>query len=91
MLISYSDRSGTIETIYTYEEWPKEYNHLETKQRTRQRIEHLYYIKPCILGGIMVACGILVPFVLDGDATISLFALPFGIFLMATWEKVMLF
>lgn len=45
MSIIYSNGSEAIETVYTYEEWLKEYNRWETKQRIRQRTEHLYYIK----------------------------------------------
>ena len=35
--------------------------------------------------------GIIAPFILDGDATISLFAFPIGIFLLLTKERVMIF
>ena len=91
MSIIYSIGSEAIETVYTYEEWLKEYNRRETKQRIRQRTEHLYYIKQCLSGTIMAAIGIIAPFVLDGDITASLFALPLGMFLMMTKEKVMTF
>ena len=87
----YNIGSEAIETVYTYEEWPKEYNRRETKQRIRQRTEHLYYMKQRISGAIMAAIGIITPFLLDGDATISLLALPLGIFLLLTQEKVMTF
>lgn len=91
MLIAYSNGSEAIETVYTYEEWLKEYNRRETKRRIRQRTEHLYYMKQRISGAIMAAIGIVTPFLLDGDATFSLVALPLGIFLMITREKVMTF
>ena len=91
MMISYNSGSEAIETVYTYEEWLKEYNRRETKRRIRQRTEHLYYMKQRISGAIMAAIGIITPFVLDGDATFSLFALPLGIFLLLTQEKVMTF
>lgn len=91
MMITYSGGSEAIETVYTYEEWLKEYNRRNTNRRIRQRTEHVYYIKQRISGAIMAAIGIVTPFLLDGDATISLFALPFGIFLMLTKEKVMTF
>ena len=87
----YNIGSEAIETVYTYEEWPKEYNRRETKQRIRQRTEHLYYMKQRISGTIMAAIGIVSPFILDGDATFSLIALPLGIFLLLTQEKVMIF
>ena len=87
----YNIGSEAIETVYTYEEWFKEYNRRETKRRIRQRTEHLYYMKQRISGAIMAAIGIITPFLLDGDATISLLALPLGIFLLLTQEKVMTF
>lgn len=87
----YSIGSEAIETVYTYEEWLKEYNRRETQRRIRQRTERLYYMKQRISGAIMTAIGIVTPFVLDGDTTFSLVALPLGIFLMMTQEKVMTF
>ncbi len=90
MLPAYN-RPEAIETVYTYEEWLKEYNRRETKGRIRQRTEHLYYIKQKLSGLVMVAIGIITPLVAEGDATFLLFALPLGIFLIFTKEKVMMF
>ncbi len=87
----YSIGSEAIETVYTYEEWLKEYNRRETQRRIRQRTERLYYMKQRLSGVIMTVIGIIMPFVLDGDATFSLVAFPLGIFLLLTWEKVMTF
>ncbi len=83
--------SEVIETVYTYDEWLKEYNRRETQRRIRQRTEQLYYIKQKLSGMVMAAVGIIAPFILGGDATVSLFALPLGIFLMLTKERVMRF
>lgn len=91
MMITYNTGSEAIETVYTYEEWLKEYNRRETKRRIRQRTEHLYYMKQRLSGAIMTVMGIITPFILDGDATFSLVALPLGIFLLLTKEKVMIF
>lgn len=91
MMITYSSGSETIETVYTYEEWLKEYNRREIKRRIKQRTEHLYYIKQRLSGAMMVTIGIITPFVLDGDATFSFVTLPLGIFLLLTREKVMTF
>lgn len=91
MRIIYNIGSEAIETVCTYEEWLKEYNRRETKQRIRQRTEHLYYMKQRISGAIMAAIGIVSPFILDGDATFSLVALPLGVFLLLTQEKIMVF
>lgn len=91
MLPVYSNGSEAIETVYTYEEWLKEYNRRETKRRIKQRTEYLYYMKQRLLGAIMVAVGTVTPFILDGDVTFSLVTLPLGIFLLLTQEKVMTF
>lgn len=91
MRILYSRGSEAIETVYTYDEWLREYNRRETKRRIKQRAERLYYIKQRLSGVIMATIGIITPFVLDGDATISLVVFPLGIFLLLTKEKVMTF
>ena len=91
MRVIYNIGSEAIETVYTYDEWLKEYNRRETKRRIRQRTEHLYYMKQRLSGAIMAAIGIVTPFLLDGDATISLFIVPLGIFLFMTRKKVMTF
>lgn len=90
-MITYSNGSEAIETVYTYEEWLKEYNRRETKRRIKQRTEHLYYMKQRLSGVIMVVVGIVTPFLFERDATVSLFVLPLGIFLLLTREKVMTF
>lgn len=61
------------------------------KPTQKQKTDRIYYIKQKLFGLIMAAIGIVAPFLLDGDATISLFALPLGIFLIFTKEKVMTF
>ncbi len=91
MLPAYNNGSEAIETVYTYEERLREYNRRETQRRIRQRTEHLYYMKQRLSGLVMVAIGIIMPFLLDGDATFSLVALPLGVFLMLTKERVMTF
>ena len=82
--------SAAIEPVYTYEEWFREYNRQETQRKTSQKTERIYYIKQRLSGLAMLIIGVIVPF-LDGDATVSLFALPLGIFLVLTSEKVMMF
>ncbi len=91
MLPVYNSGSEAIETVYTYEEWLKEYNKREALRKMKQRTEHLYYIKQRLAGLVVTATGIIAPFILEGDATISLFALPLGVFLMLTKERVMTF
>ena len=91
MMIQYNSGSTAIETVYTYDEWFREYHRRETKRKIRQRTERLYYIKQRLSGLARATIGVIVPFLLDGDATVSLFALPLGIFLMLTREKILTF
>lgn len=91
MLPVYNGGSGAIETVYTYEEWLKEFNRRQTERRNKQRTEYLYYIKQRLAGLVMAASGIVIPFVFEGDITFSLFALPLGIFLVLSNERVLTF
>ncbi len=91
MLPVYNNGSEVIETVYTYEEWLKEYRRRERQRRIRQRTEHRYYMKQKLSGLVMVAIGIITPLLLDGDATFSIIAVPWGIFLLFTRERVMIF
>ena len=61
------------------------------KRKARKRAETIYYIKQKISGLAMVAIGIITPILLNGDATFSLIALPLGIYLIFTKEKIMMF
>ena len=62
----------------------------ERKARKRKS-ETIYYIKQKLSGLTIAAVGIITPILLDGDCTFSLFALPVGIWLLFTKEKVMMF
>ena len=77
----------TIETVMTYSEWEKIY----TQEELKRKAEREYYIRQKLSGLVMAAVGIVIPILLDGDATFSLFALPVGIWLLFTKEKVMMF
>ena len=61
------------------------------ERKARKRAETIYYIKQKLSGLTMAAIGIITPILLDGDCTFSLFALPIGIWIMFTKEKVMMF
>ncbi len=79
--------SHNIEIVFIYSDQEKIQNR---KKADRERIRN-YYIKQKLSGLVMTAIGIVAPFLLEGDATISLIALPLGIFLIFTKEKVMMF
>ena len=61
------------------------------ERKARKKAETIYYIKQKLSGLTMAAIGIITPILLDGDATFSLIALPVGIWLLFTKEKVMMF
>ena len=90
MLSAYNRGSEAIETVYTYKEWLKKYSRREAKRKFKQRAEHIYYMKQRLSGAVMAAIGIALPFVMK-DITFSLVALPLGMFLLLTKEKVMVF
>ena len=77
----------TIETVMPYSEWEI----IHTQKARKRKAERTYYIKQKLSGLTMAAIGIITPFVLDGDATFSLVALPLGIWFLFTKEKVMMF
>lgn len=74
-----------------YEKCFEEYTKREIKRKKKQRAEHDYNIAQHFAGMVMIVIGIVSPFLLNGDGTFSLFALPLGIFLLLTKEKVMTF
>ena len=77
----------TIENIMTYSEWEK----IHTQKARKRKAERTYYIKQKISSLTMAAVGIITPILLDGDGTFSIIALPLGIYLLFTKQKVMMF
>ena len=77
----------TINETMTYSEWEK----IHAQNTQKRKAERTYYIKQKLSGLTMAAIGIITPILLDGDATFSLIALPLGIWLLFTKEKVMMF
>ena len=61
------------------------------ERKARKKAERIYYIKQKLSGLTIAAIGIITPILLGGDATFSLIALPLGIWLLFTKEKVMMF
>lgn len=61
-----------------------------SQRKIRQRTKYIYYIKQRLSGIVMAAIGI-ITFLPERDITVSLFALPLGIFLLLTKERVMTF
>ena len=77
----------TIENVMTYSEWEK----IHTQNALKRKAERAYYIKQKLSGMTMASIGIITPIILNGDCTFSLLALPVGIWLLFTKEKVMMF
>lgn len=50
-----------------------------------------YYLKQKLCGLALIILGVLCPFVVDGDATVSLLIVPLGLYLLFTKTKAMLF
>ena len=61
------------------------------ERKAQKKAETIYYIKQKLSGLTMAAVGIITPILLDGDCTFSLFALPLGMWLLFTKEKIMMF
>lgn len=74
-----------LDTLHTYAEWKR----IESRRKVRRRANAAYYIKQKLSGLILAIIGIIIPFVMDGDATASILILPLGLYLLFTKEKVM--
>lgn len=85
--IKINTNTETIETVMTYSQWGR----IHTQKARKRKAERTYYIKQKLSGLTLATVGIITPILLDGDATFSLFALPLGIWLLFTKEKVMMF
>jgi hypothetical protein len=81
-------KQDTIQ-LYTLEDAEKIIDYRRERQYRRKKSIAIYYIKQKLSGLVMATLGIIAPFVLDGDATFSLIALPLGIYLIFTHSKVM--
>lgn len=71
-------KATNIETVYTLEEARKI---IEREEYERKRTI-IRSISSRMLGFGLVLIGILTPVILDGDATFSVFAIPYGIYQM---------
>lgn len=88
MLAQYK-ANAPIETVYTYAECEKIYNRRMARKRAKRRANATYYIKQKLSGLILAIIGIIIPFIMDGDATASVLFLPLGLYLLFTKEKAM--
>lgn len=89
MIVRY--KTNEYEPLYMLSEAEKIIDYNRSNARKKQKVERLYYIKQRLSGIVMLIIGIFTPFLLDGDATFSLLAVPMGIGLIITKQKVMMF
>lgn len=71
-----------IETVMTYDEWQREFSR---KQRRKKR-EKIYYAKQKITGLVLIITGT-ASIILFKDATIGIWIIPMGSFLILTRER----
>ena len=74
----------TSEELYTLKE-AKAIIEIENKEK-RELL--LYKVKQKFLGLLSIVIAIIVPFLNDGDATISIFMLPLGLYMIFTRKNV---
>ena len=65
--------------------------YLYRRKKTKNKENKQYFIMQKLSGLTMILIGLISPIVCDGDGTFLLIALPIGIYLMITRNKVMTF
>lgn len=75
----YTSRSGNIQ-LYLYR-----------RKKARNKENKQYFIMQKLSGLVMLLIGLISPICCDGDGTFLLIALPIGIYLLFTENKVMTF
>ena len=91
-----------IETVYTFTEWEKIYKANKLPRKAAKGFKELITavrtdrsladgIKQKLSGLLLVACGVVTPILLDGDATASLLFIPMGLYLVSTKKRVIKF
>lgn len=75
----------TSEDTYTLQEARKI---IECEKREKRK-NIIYFTKQKLIGLGMIAIGIVTPMILDNDITVSIFAIPMGLSVLLTRERVM--
>ena len=100
MIPVYKETETQIETVYTFTEWEKIYKANKLPHKALKGFKEVITavrtdrnladgIKQKLNGLLLVACGVVVPILLDGDATASLLFIPLGLYLVFTRSRVM--
>ena len=51
--------------------------------------ERIYYLKQKVCGLALVLIGVIIPFLLDGDVTVSVLIVPLGLYAIFTKEYIL--
>ena len=76
---TYTSRNGNTQLL------------LYRRKKTRNKEDKQYFIMQKLAGLTMALIGLISPIACDGDGTFLLFALPIGIYLLLTKNKIMTF
>lgn len=76
--------------LYTLTEAEKIIDYRRKNELKYKKEIATYYIKQKLCGLVLIITGIILPFLLNGEATVSLFLFPLGLFLIFTKEKCFL-
>ena len=60
------------------------------KREAKRKAKTIYFLKQKMMGIALIIISILIPVLLDGDATTSRVLLPLGIYMLFTKEKVIM-
>lgn len=60
------------------------------KREAKRKVKTIYFLKQKMMGIALIIISVLIPILLDGDATASLLFLPLGIYILFTKEKVIM-
>lgn len=77
-------RQITSEETYTLQEARRIIN----AERKKKRESLFYKVKQKLIGTALIIISVLIPILLEGDATISVIMLPLGIYVLFTKKKV---
>lgn len=81
------ENTNTIE-LYTLAEAKEILQEQERIKEKKKRKLLFYFLKQKAFGLFLIALGIVIPFILEGDATASVIAILLGIAAIATKDKV---
>ena len=100
MIPVYKETEAQIETVYTFTEWKKIYKANKLSHKVVKGFKEVITtvrtnrsladgIKQKLSGLLLVALGVAIPFLMEGDATTSLLLIPLGLYLIITRSRIM--